>query len=56
MQYTVIKCRKLEELIREVNAMLSNGWVLQGGVAVSESRDQGSTVCVYAQAMVIHGV
>lgn len=48
MKYTVIRTKKLEELIEEVNLLIKDGWTPQGGIC--ESTSQGEVD--YYQAMV----
>ena len=52
MQYQVIDADDVKALVELVNDALEDGWKLQGGVAVSNSTDQGYTRELYAQAMI----
>lgn len=51
MQYTIVKAFRTDQMEQLVNERLCDGWVLQGGVSVAMTRDQGSETIVYAQAM-----
>ena len=48
MKYTVVRTRKLNELIEQVNLLIQEGWKPQGGIC--ESTYQGSAE--YYQAMI----
>lgn len=52
MEYTVVKFDDLVLLIKLVNQLIKEGWVLQGGVSVCESRSGGFATNVYAQALI----
>lgn len=52
MKYIVLYSNDPYQLSKMVMARLTDGWVLQGGVAISNSRDQGQTLSEYAQAMI----
>ncbi|GAB3941038.1 hypothetical protein GCM10028805_03640 [Spirosoma harenae] len=49
MQYQLVISSIPQDLIRNINEMLSQGWVVQGGI--STVQDMNGTL-VYAQAMV----
>lgn len=48
MKYTVVKTKKLEELIEQVNLLIQEGWKPQGGIC--ESASQGAVD--FYQAMI----
>lgn len=58
MKYRIVSGESISEVDSQVNAMLAEGWLLYGGVAVSnwcfESRDDGIEVrSEYCQAMTL---
>lgn len=48
MQYTIVTGSKAEDVIKQVNERLKDGWTLQGGLSASAT-ENGS---IYAQAMI----
>jgi len=51
-EYNVVQSQHLDMLIEDVNAMLEDGWRLQGGVGVGYGEHSRGSGRVYAQAMV----
>ena len=41
-----------EELVALVNSYIKDGWLPQGGIVISVSREQGYTIKTFAQAMI----
>ncbi len=54
MQYSVIKHADVDSLCRHVNALMADGWMPLGGVAVvTDPRADAKQPVVYCQAMSI---
>ena len=54
MQYIILIGQFPNDLEKKVNDNLSSGWILQGGVSVSRSRNKsggGTDDLIYSQAM-----
>ena len=50
MKYEIVANRKPLALEKEVNARMNDGWLPQGGLAISD----GDKVTFYCQAMIKH--
>lgn len=55
MKYKVISDNDMESVVEQVNELMEEGWVCQGGISIAYSRDQGYNSELYAQAMVKKG-
>ncbi len=49
MEYTLVEDSSPQDLEKEVNDLISEGWLPQGGIAISNSSDVDFTYC---QAMI----
>lgn len=52
LKYQVVINRNLSEVISLVNEFLSNGWSLQGGIAIAQEENSVCWNVLYAQAVV----
>lgn len=53
-EYTIVKRAKLVDTVRAVNALIKEGWMPEGGIAVGTQQPSGQIVHAahfYAQAM-----
>ncbi len=52
MQYTIIRHDSVDTMCRHINALMADGWVALGGVAVvTDPRADAAQPVVYCQAM-----
>ncbi len=55
MKYIIITGQYLSQIEEEVNKHIASGWILQGGISISRSRNKtmgGTDDLIYAQAMI----
>ena len=52
MEYTVVTATGINELINNVNAKLTEGWVAQGGVSEGWISNSGEKFIRFSQALI----